>query len=494
MSSSTAEMSGPPPVAQVAPVPRELVTDVQPTVVQMVRPNNQQQQHQQQAMYENYGHVPLVHAGIPMGEMLHPSQTLVPVVRSLQGPPGSHVMSPPVHLQHHMIPADNNVMQQSGSMQMMPDHINEMHRQSAVAQAKTMHSLATKSLSALKSRKEEIIDSLQDLVGKDETKKISNLTTERANTLQNLQNVIDDRGASYSMWNSQFMANLPPIGQGGHQGQYDEDVAERGRPEDDLIPFSDTPQISRFGPISRRIICPQSLPTQSQAIIGDETKPTSVVRHAKHMSRPVPAAASLLHQNGTRTTLQPVAVGVNGEIGYIAIPEPPIAVGAAAAAADINMQHIHQSNLVSPVHRAMPMAAQPPPQSNMDPQTTGLLAESERMRQRLEILQMKISSLNMARMNGLPPPTYQDPIFGEREQLTSELQLIENTIQDREREIKINHLRNETAANTLEDDGAFNNSQNQSLDGQCSGSIGITTTAKSGQVPRNGRREYFDHF
>jgi len=48
-------------------------------------------------------------------------------------------------------------------------------------------SLATRSLSALKSRREEIIDNLEDLVGKDETKKISNLTTERANTLQNLQ-------------------------------------------------------------------------------------------------------------------------------------------------------------------------------------------------------------------------------------------------------------------------------------------------------------------
>ena len=39
---------------------------------------------------------------------------------------------------------------------------------------------------------------------------------------------------------------------------------------------------------------------------------------------------------------------------------------------------------------------------------------------------------------------------GEKEQLTSELQLIENSIQDREREIKINHQRNETAATAVE--------------------------------------------
>lgn len=72
---------------------------------------------------------------------------------------------------------------------------------------------------------------------------------------------------------------------------------------------------------------------------------------------------------GTRTTLQPVAVGANGEIGYIAIQEPPIAgliylkfipcqsidelelnlVGAVAAAAD--MHHIHQSSLINPIQR-----------------------------------------------------------------------------------------------------------------------------------------------
>ena len=44
-----------------------------------------------------------------------------------------------------------------------------------------LQKVATKSLSALKSRKEEIIDSLQDIVGKEATKKISVRTEERAN-------------------------------------------------------------------------------------------------------------------------------------------------------------------------------------------------------------------------------------------------------------------------------------------------------------------------
>ena len=94
-----------------------------------------------------------------------------------------------------------------------------------------------------------------------------------------------------------FTQPPPPFSFEGTEG--DVGLVERPfRFDDDLIPFSDTPQISRFGPISRKILCPQSIPTQSQAVIEDETKPTSVVRHAKHMSRPVPVAASLFHQNG----------------------------------------------------------------------------------------------------------------------------------------------------------------------------------------------------
>jgi hypothetical protein len=55
----------------------------------------------------------------------------------------------------------------------------------------------------------------------------------------------------------------------------------------------------------RRNICPQSVPTQSQAIIGDDTMPTTVVRHSKHMSRPMAAPAALINQNGNYSLLNP---------------------------------------------------------------------------------------------------------------------------------------------------------------------------------------------
>ena len=50
----------------------------------------------------------------------------------------------------------------------------------------TLQKVATKSLSALKSRKEEIIDSLQGIVGEEETKKISDRTFEIAANLQKI--------------------------------------------------------------------------------------------------------------------------------------------------------------------------------------------------------------------------------------------------------------------------------------------------------------------
>lgn len=213
--------------------------------------------------------------------------------------------------------------------------------------------------------------------------------------------------------------------------------------------------MSRFGPISRRgtsIIRP-SKPSQSVAIIDDEPMPTAVVRHSKQIAQPLPPTASLFLQNGARTALQPVAVGVNGEIGYIAVQEPamvPMTAPPSAAA-----------------------AAMQTPEHGVD--AASVFAESERMKHELEVLQRKISNLNMAQqhqqyqlmqqqqqhvvtsgpsspevieklptsvaaaaaaataaaatMNSGPTHAFE---------LASELQLIEKTIRDREMEIQIN--------------------------------------------------------
>jgi hypothetical protein len=230
------------------------------------------------------------------------------------------------------------------------------------------------------------------MVGRDETERLSSqnrIPASVPNTAGTVAipvaclNTVDPSG--YSMWTSRAVGHIMTSvsvsvsadggggggGGGGGYGGY--------KTDDDMIPFSDTPQISRFGPISRRgaSIMRSSQPSQSQAIMGDEPSPISVVRHSKHMSKPAPPSASLLLQNGGLTTLQPVTIGENGEIGYIAVqqnpPPPP------------TMTMIE------------PPAASEAASAAMDP--ASVYAESERMRHELEILQQKISNLNMAQQH-----------------------------------------------------------------------------------------------
>ena len=235
--------------------------------------------------------------------------------------------------------------------------------------------METKSLSELKSRKEEIIDHLEDLVGKEEAEKISHKATEPAMSaipalvqqqqqqqqpIQNEQSnekpamqqqqqqkhhqnnnihssrSLDSGSQSYSIWTSKSIATLsstsrsrdPSLtpsegkdsssGEGGdgnantgvgteHGGSQSRPSSAAALPQsnssfypDDIIPFADTPHISRFGPISRKAGTPfhSAQPSQSQAVISDEPTMTAVVRHSKQLTRQVPTMAALYHQNG----------------------------------------------------------------------------------------------------------------------------------------------------------------------------------------------------
>ena len=98
--------------------------------------------------------------------------------------------------------------------------------------------------------------------------------------------------------------------------------------EDDIIPFSDTPQISRFGPISRKAgttLLHTATPSQTQAVISDEPTATAVVRHSKQSSRQVPSLASLYHRNGKNVHLNTIGTNTTqSECGFISqAPEPP---------------------------------------------------------------------------------------------------------------------------------------------------------------------------
>ena len=175
---------------------------------------------------------------------------------------------------------------------------------------------------------------------------------------------------------------------------------------------------------------------------------------------------------GTFMALQPVAVGVNGEIGYVAVPQPTPDVGLIPGAEmGMDPPPNYINNMFVPSIQNSSHATSP-----MDPSSGGfnssnqsdctqsqeaLRLESERMKHELEVLQKKISCLNTQRMNysssgggnssltngsgstNIDMNVESHPSNGiiaqnETNQLTSELQLIENTIKDREREIIVN--------------------------------------------------------
>ena len=79
--------------------------------------------------------------------------------------------------------------------------------------------LATKSLSALRSRKEQIIDTLEDIVGRDEMERLSQITQDHAIGGKSVGALSMAIGVSsavnaepdnvYSIWASRSVANLP---------------------------------------------------------------------------------------------------------------------------------------------------------------------------------------------------------------------------------------------------------------------------------------------
>ena len=214
--------------------------------------------------------------------------------------------------------------------------------------------------------------------------------------------------------------------------------------DDDLIPFSDTPQVSRFGPISRRgqSIMRPSKPSNTLATIEDEPRPTPVVRHSKQIASFAPPA-SLILQNGGRTALQPVAVGANGEIGYIAVADPggvPPALAMMSAGGPVDLQN-----------NTAALAIQAAENVTDSIDAAAVYAESERMKKDLEILQQKISHLNLTKNLSSRNAHNQSSMEHQQQQqqphltsqqvprhveLASELQLIEKTIRDREMELQ----------------------------------------------------------
>ena len=427
----------------------------------------------------------------PQQQVYHQHQQAMAVAAA--PPPAPVPAPPPTGYPQMIVPAVPQMapIEHDSNYDIYPPGYDSLNTYSASIE--TPSRVATKSLSALKSRKEEIIDHLEDLVGKEETEKIQERAVDPPLPIPPVRGripapnqpapagsvVVSSTNAGgeniYSIWTSRSITNnlnIPSLSKeysaplpssrssspsksvsvepGQGQGHDDEGHDEVDDEDDEMIPFSDTPHISRFGPISRRsgTLLQSATPSQSQAVISDEPTPTAVVRHSKQMARQAPSV--LFHQNGSRTTLQPVAVGANGEIGYIAVQEP----SPFPTSDSITLQQIQQN---SALHQASPSPVLHPHHLSGGPATPGsgtgagggggdLYAQSQRMKMELEQLQKKISDLSVAHMetqqqqitinhNGIPMGPEE---LRERNQLTTELRIIESTIRDREREMSIN--------------------------------------------------------
>ena len=464
----------------------------------VVRPQQQQQQQQSQIL------PPVAQvAPVPREAARNPSRGLVRPVPSAQIAPSPaaiiDITGQPLPLQQ--LPGGSSTGGGLGTaavqvttalpvafsyMPIMDDHLQELNRNipdpaGSNSRNNVPSSLATKSLSALRNRKEQIKGTLEDIVGRDETERLSDLYQERASggksagALNMAIGVSSPPGTEsltscYSYWTSRSVCSLAStvttlsvnrrseerVALGSHL------IQQHSGEDDDEVPFSDTPQVSRFGPISRRgvSIMRPSKPSQTVASMGDEPISTAVVRHSKQQSKQLspPQPAVLLQNGGGRTTLHPVAVGSHGEIGYIAVQEPTPHAQMIPSDQIIpsdqlqtvlpQIQTVNPGNTHQAVLQHQPVTVAPRP-ANINP--SSVTAEYARMKHELGVLQRQISDLNaQQQQHQYQMMQQQELLLASQAQqrrtpeaqlqndLSSELQLIEKTIRDREMELQMN--------------------------------------------------------
>lgn len=237
--------------------------------------------------------------------------------------------------------------------------------------------IPTKSLAELQQRKLEVISQLEKVVGKRAASVISNTASSQAK--QDVLPLGDFDGTPpYYFWTSN-------INTGPTFVRSDSIL----KAEDDYIPF-DTP-ISKYGPISRmskdNVTNTQSV--QVSSTFGDNTISTSMVR------RPVSAPSPITYSN----------------------------LMALSSAHPIVTPYLRDTNYITVGHGMLDSPPNFPKMHDKD-----LLAESQRVKIQLRNLEKKINDLKLAS---------QGVTLSEKERLTQELQLIEQGIFEKQKEVRL---------------------------------------------------------
>jgi len=452
--------TAPPPVAQVAPIPRVLTREIHMEQVQHVAP-----------IVDQNG-TPMVDAATGQPLVATPVIGQPQVFQGqvhIAGPDGGlYTLQPGTPIQMATLQVAPTVMvaggpNQGGQVQMQVPNVqiahntaqvimqNAMIQQHHVAQQQEAQrreikhdlspEIASKSLSALKDRKEEILSELGNIVGTSNAQAIGDIASEQAatnerfgfdldpsngksrrNSLQTPNSVQNDVQAqshetiptsgTYGMWTSKPLVTMSSLYEPNNK------QSQQQSQNEDVEDLPDGICVSRFGPISRQPGI-RPVPNQAQrgtsntepravtAHIGQHTRPTSTMRQPLPATSPVPEGLMVMQDH-------------QAVFGYD--PEHFIQEG---------MDSVSMSHLINPP--LMPISPLPNPRDQtqrLSSQNLSMYAESARIQKELHDLQRRISCLNVAENS--------NHMAMKRDRLAIELRMIESGIRERHNEIHQN--------------------------------------------------------
>jgi len=477
---------GPPPVAQVAPIPR---------VLQVHHPTLEPIQHQQLTPIVDMHGAPMLDAatghplvaapvqqqqvqylaGADMGlYTVQPGAPLqlmaqVPAMLAQQPqqqqqmmvvqPQAQQPTAPPPPIQIEVAPPQQQQQhQQQQHLQQPPPPSSSSSEGGAVAgnnngggRREVKHDLspeiASKSLSALKDRKEEILSELGDIVGSTAANAIGDMASQQAATREKYGIEVDagddnqsrrpsfsepapsaqqqqhaeaqPTGGTYGIWTSKPLVTMNMLtAMAGSRHAVQNSAVE-------VEPLPDGICVSRFGPISRKPVQMKnySEPTAVTAGFGLHTRSTSTIRQPLPATSPVPENMLVVQDQHSILQFPETAAVYEYDPGfYTEFVHSNIQEG---------MESVSMSHLVHPPYT--PISPLPDPRDQTassvrhNSQSLTMAAESARIQKELADLQRRISCLSVAENS--------NQMAMKRDRLAIELRMIESGIRDRQNEI-----------------------------------------------------------
>jgi len=473
---------GPPPVAQVAPIPR---------VLQVHHPTMEPIQHQQLTPIVDMHGAPMLDAATGHPLVAAPVQqqqvqylaagadmglyTVQPGVQPLQlvaqvpaamlaqqpqqqqmmvvQPQAQQQQAPPPPIQIEVAPPPPQPPQQQPPPP--PPSSSSAEGGGAVnngGRREVKHDLspeiASKSLSALKDRKEEILSELGDIVGSTAANAIGDLASQQAATREKYGIEVDtveenqsrrpsiseplpspqqqpqqaesqSAGGTYGIWTSKPLVTMNMLtAMAGSRHAVQNSAVE-------VEPLPDGICVSRFGPISRKPVQMKNYtePTAVTAGFGLHTRSTSTIRQPLPATSPVPENMLVVQDQHSILQFPETAAVYEYDPGfYTEFVHSNIQEG---------MESVSMSHLVHPPYT--PISPLPDPRDQTassvrhNSQSLTMAAESARIQKELADLQRRISCLSVAENS--------NQMAMKRDRLAIELRMIESGIRDRQNEI-----------------------------------------------------------